>query len=189
MVSFTSAFEQHVSQAILQGSAYTIGSSVVLAAASLEFTGRAIYNFATLSFAERVDGDDHARNEIKKEAGRCLGIAVMCGLCASNLVPGISAIAATIFVIVSTVYNEYEYSVAALIGTPIRWLFETCLSPVLEVLGDVAMNILSVLGSLFAGLSAYIDSPIWVGVVLLTSAILIYQYVLPAFSLALIAVA
>jgi hypothetical protein len=145
---------------------------------------------ATVNISQINSVSGFALETLKYNLSANLGGAIFYGLSAVNIIPRSAAIGAAIFSIYSVFNFEYEgaYLTSKIIGTTVKFISEKIISPIckhilapmLRRIGEIAAELISFIGKLIVNMSLP-KHPIWIGVIILGSAIIIHQLVIPRF--------
>lgn len=163
-----------------------IAGGIICAAAAIEMAVLVPYNISQIHSAA-----NGALEALKYNLSANLGGAIFYGLCALNIIPRTAAIGAGIFTLYSAItFNQNEaYWTSRLIGNTVRFIFndilapicEDILMPIIRKIGDVAARLISLIGRLIVNMPLP-KHPVWIGVLILGGAIVIYKFVIPYFN-------
>ena len=161
-----------------------IAGGLVCAAAAIEMAVLASYNMSQINNVA-----NGALESLKYNLSANLGGAIFYSLCALNIIPRTAALGAGIFTLYSLIIFQSEgaYLTSLLIGKTVKFISEEILVPICEHLlipiirriGDVAGRLIALIGKLIVKMPLP-KHPVWVGVLILGSAIAVYKFGIPS---------
>lgn len=164
-----------------------IVGGVICAAAAMEMAILVPYHITQIHHAA-----NGALEPLKYNLSASLGGAIFYGLCALNIIPRTAAIGASIFTLYSIGNFQYEgaYFTSRVIGNTVKFITKEILSPLCEhvllpiirKIAEVASKLIAFIGKLIVNMPLP-KHPVWIGVLILGSAIAIYKCEIPHFML------
>ena len=162
-----------------------LAGGIICAAAAVEMAILVPYHISQIHHAA-----NGALEPLKYNLSASLGGAIFYGLCALNIIPRTAAVGASIFTLysISNFQHEGAYLTSRLIGNTVKFITKEILSPICEhvlipiirKIAEVASKLIAFIGKLIVNM-ALPKHPVWIGVLILGSAIAIYQFVIPYF--------